>query len=62
MDEYQLSMYQSAAVQAVYAFGGDPHELKQMPDGMHRPAWVATAVEMCRLRTMLDQMRQHGLL
>lgn len=62
LDEYQLATYQPAAVQAVYAMGGDPYEQVEMPDGLYRPAWVNVAAKMCELRTMLDLMRQHGLL
>ena len=62
MNEHQLSMYEAAAVQAVYALGGDPYRYEQGPDGQQRPAWVAVAWRMCEMRTMLDLMRQHGLL
>lgn len=58
--EYQINGMMGPAQLACQLAGEDPHNLVSV-DGVPAPRWVRYAVDMLRLKAMVEAARAHGI-
>lgn len=61
IQDWELAQYQGPAIEFVHRLGGDPNQMVEFPNGMHKPLWMNYAVRMYELRLMNELLRQFGM-